>query len=695
MKFNIICDRPGRLRVRSGRYAFTKEQGYGLEELLCGIEGVSSVCANSANGGVLVLYDNNARDCILDMLKGLSFSDIPEAKPSESQEMAEDNRKFYAQIARMAAFHFARKWFLPLELRTAWTFLTSLKFFAKGINALLSGHLNVDVLDASSIACAFLQGDPSTASSIKLLLNISEALEEHTRKQTVKALEGSLAFQIEQVWLVTEGEDVKVPLKSVMPGDKVRVQQGAMVPVDGTVISGEAMVNESSLTGESNAVLRREGHSVYAGTVIESGSVVIDVTKKSDETRVHDIASMIDESEDLKAQVQSKAEHLADSIVPFSFAVAGGTLLLTQDTVKAMSALMVDYSCALKLSIPIAVIAAMREATDRRILVKGGCYLEDYSSADTIVFDKTGTLTSANPRVAKVCALPGYDEKIMLRDAACIEEHFPHSVARAIVNKAAEEGLNHDEQHSVVEYVVAHGLSTMLDGDNVKIGSAHYIFEDEGIEYTPEIEQLEKNELQGMTIIYMAMDGKVTCLFGIEDPPRDDAAGVVDSLRKCGFDHVIMLTGDGPEAARRVAESIGVTEYRSQMLPEGKAEYIKQLKEDGHKVVMVGDGINDSPALAAADVSIAMRDASDLAKQVADITLLSEQLSDLLVLKELSSRLMKRTDNNYRFIIGFNTFLMAMGITGIMTPASTSLLHNLSTMALSVFSTTNYLDEDL
>ena len=692
MKYKIIYDKPGKLRVRFGQYIFTKKQGYGLEELFSGIPGVLSVCANYANGGILIRYEGGIRERLLNALSRMDRKKLPEKEPAETVKLKEANKEFLIRIAKMAAWHYGKKIFLPLDIRRIFSYVKAVKYFYIGLDALLSGKLNVEVLDASSIACAFLLGSSNTASSIMFMLGITDALEEHTRKQTVSALENSLSLQVENVWLVTDGADVRIPVRDIRIGDQLRVQSGSMVPVDGTVVSGEAMVNESSLTGESAAVRRTSGHTVYAGTALEEGSIVISVMKTANESRVHDIAKMIDESEALKAGVQSKAEALADSIVPFSFITFAATFLLTGNFTKAAAALMVDYSCALKLSISISVVSAMKEAADHRILVKGGKYLEAFEAADTIIFDKTGTLTTASPKVAKVIALNGYGRDEVLKDAACLEEHFPHSVARAIVNEALEENLIHEEEHATVEYVVAHGISTLLRGQNAKIGSSHYIFEDEKIPYTDEIKKIEETEMEGLSVIYMAVNGNVTGMIGIEDPVRQDAKAVLNELRRQGFEHIIMMTGDGENAAERAAKALGITEYYSQVLPEDKAEMVAKLKEKGHKVVMVGDGINDSPALAAADVSIAMRDSSDLARQVADITLLSEDLTDLIVLRTLSRKLMLRTRNNYRFIIGFNTGLMAAGIFGFMTSQTTSILHNLSTMALSAISTRPFLE---
>lgn len=694
MKYQIIYDRPGRLRVRMGQYAFTREQGYGIENLLKAEKGVCSAEASACNGGILICYTGALRQTILRRLDGLERGSLPDGEPSEGTKGREMTGRFAGRLVKMVTWHFLRRLIVPAPLRMLTTVLRASGFVRKGARALAAGRLNVEVLDAASIICAFAQRTPKTAASIMLLLRISECLEDYTRKKTKDALAGSLAVNVDRVWQVTEKGDVSVPLSSISPGDRIRVQAGNLIPVDGTVRSGDAMVNESSLTGEPLAVLRKEGHTVYAGTAIEEGNIEIEVQKLAGESRIQSIVRMIDESESLKAGIQGKAERLADSIVPFSFAVSALTFLLTRNLTKAMSVLMVDYSCALKLSVPISVISAMREAAGRRILVKGGKFLENFAQADTIIFDKTGTLTSASPKVAKVAAFEGYTEDEVLRDAACLEEHFPHSVARAIVKRAAEEGLHHREEHARVEYVVAHGISTILRECRAQIGSAHFIFEDEKIPCTAEIKRAEEEEMQGLSVIYLAVGGRVVGMIGIEDPVRPDAAGVVEALRERGFRHIIMMTGDSAAAARRAARELHIEEYRAQVLPEDKADMVKRLKEEGNCVVMVGDGINDSPALAAADVSVAMRDSSDLAREVADITLLSENLTDLLVLRDLSRKLMRRIHGNYGFILSFNTLLMALGIAGTVSPSVTSLLHNLSTMAISGGSMRLYLKNE-
>ncbi len=694
MKYLIIYDKPGRLRVRMGKYAFTKEQGYGLEKLLQDVAGVCSVEATACNGGILISYQGVCRQDLLTLLDGLKRSQLPIAEKSTDNEARDLTQGFVSQVARMVTMHYAIRLLVPAPIRTIMTLWRATGFIRKGIRALTSGKVNVEVLDAASITCALVQGDTRTASSIMLLLRISECLEDTTRKKTRNALAGSLAVHVDQVWMVTEAGDVKMPLKDIRTGDRIRIQVGNMVPADGTVLEGNAMVNESSMTGESMSVLRKEGHTVYAGTVVEEGSIVVRVNKLPSESRIQSVARMIDQSEQLKAGLQGRAERLADTIVPFSFAASLATLVFTRNFTKAMSVLMVDYSCALKLSIPIAVISAMREAAGRRMLVKGGKFLENFAQADTIIFDKTGTLTSASPVVAKVVPLNGYSREEVLRDAACLEEHFPHSVAKAIVHKAEEEELHHREEHAKVEYVVAHGISTILRDRRAQIGSAHFIFEDEGVPYTEEVQRVESQEMQGLSVIYLAIGKEVAGLVGIEDPVRSDAAQVVESLRKKGFRHIIMMTGDNEASAARAAAELGIREYHAQVLPENKAEMVQRLKAEGHKVVMVGDGINDSPALASADVSVAMRDSSDLAKEVADITLLSENLTDLLVLRELSERLLGRIYQNYGFILSFNTMLMGLGIAGVLSPSTTSLMHNLSTMAISAGSTRLYLDKE-
>lgn len=694
MKYQIIYDQPGRLRLRMGKYSFTREQGYGIARLLEKFPGVRQVESSSVNGGLLICYEGDQREGLLRAVRSLDRNALPLGKASDRDKMRELDESFQNRVAAAAAGYLFRKWFLPAPLRLLHALFRASGFMKKGLRALQKGKLSVEVLDAASITCAFAQGSQKTASSIMLLLKISEYLEEYTRKKTRSALAGSLAIQVDQVWKVTEERDEKVPMASIQPGDQIRIRAGSMIPVDGTVSRGEAMVNEASMTGEPLAARRTAGHTVYAGTVVEEGELVVEVRQLAGNSRIHAIVGMIDQSEALKAGIQGKAERLADSIVPFSFAASLAAFLLTGNLTKAMSVLMVDYSCALKLSIPIAVISAMKEAANHRILVKGGRFLEAYGQADTIIFDKTGTLTAAAPRVAKVIPFGSWTREEILRDAACLEEHFPHSVAKAVVARAAEENLKHEEEHAKVEYVVAHGISTILRGQRAQIGSAHFIFEDEKIDCPAEAKRSEDEEMQGLSVIYLAIGGKLAGMIGIEDPVRPEAAFVVEKLRENGFKHILMMTGDNEASAKRVCFELGIHGYHAQVLPEDKAEMVQRMKKQGHKVVMVGDGVNDSPALAAADVSIAMKESADIAREVADITLLSEDLRDLLRLRKLSERLMRRIRRNYGLILGVNTGLLGFGFAGILQPSATALLHNASTMTISGLSLRPYLKEE-
>ena len=694
MKYQIIYDKPGKLRVRMGKYAFSREEGFGISRMLEKIPGIQSVSATCSNGGILIYYGGDQKTQLLESLNRLDRKELPVARPSERDKMRELDEKFQNRVIGAVVRHFFVKWFMPAPIRILRAVYHAAGFMGKGLQALGKGKLSVEVLDAASITCAFAQRSPATASSIMLLLKISEYLEDYTRKKTKSALAGSLAIQVDQVWKVTENGDVRVPMAAIQPGDHIRIQAGSMIPVDGTVSAGEAMVNEASMTGEPLAARRACGHTVYAGTVVEEGDIEVEVRQLAGKSRIQAIVRMIDQSETLKAGIQGKAERLADSIVPFSFATSLLTLLFTRNLPKAMSVLMVDYSCALKLSIPIAVISAMKEAANHRILVKGGKFMEAYAQADTIIFDKTGTLTAASPRVAKVIPFGSYSREEVLRDAACLEEHFPHSVAKAIVAQAARENLRHEEEHAKVEYVVAHGISTILRGERAQIGSAHFIFEDEGVARSQQAEEAEKQEMEGLSVIYLAIGGQLAGMLGIEDPVRAEAASVIAGLRENGFSRIIMMTGDSEASARRACRELGIQEYRAQVLPEDKAEMVKDMKRQGYKVVMVGDGINDSPALAAADVSIAMKESSDIAREVADITLLSENLMDLIRLRSLCRGLMQRIRGNYGFILGFNTSLLGLGIAGIMPPSTTALLHNASTMIISGMSMRPYLKEE-
>ena len=520
------------------------------------------------------------------------------------------------------------------------------------------------------------------------LLQISELLEDYTRERTKLALSEQLALNIDYVWLLDNGTEIKVPFSEVQVGDKVVVRAGNVIPFDGTVCDSEAMVNQATMTGESQPVHKKDGDSVFAGTTVEMGEITVCVRSLSDGSRLQKIIGLIDESENLKAGIQSRAEHLADAIVPYSFPAFFLALALTGSLRRALCVLMVDFSCAIKLSTPVSVISAMREAAETGALVKGGKYLEILSEADAIVFDKTGTLTNANPEVTDVIAFNGFERDYVLRTAACLEEHFPHSVAAAVVNKAREEGLLHEEEHAKVEYLVAHGIATDYNGKRAIIGSGHFVFEDENVPLSDEQKRLIEERADGNSAIFLAIGGVLAGMLLIDDPVRDNAKTIIHDLRKLGIGHICMLTGDSEAAAKRVSESLGLDMHRSQVLPEDKSSFVKELQEQGHKVIMVGDGVNDTPALAAADVSVAMCGGSDIAREVADISLCEDDIANLVTLRKLSMELMKRISGNYRFIVGFNAGLIVSGVAGIISPATSALLHNTSTMLISAKSMT-------
>lgn len=687
MSYKVVKDLPGYLRVRYGAHAFTSEEGYGIAEALRQVLGVTDVRTSTANGSVLVRYDAHYKHCperIFEVLSGFVRGDLPKGKPSDEQTKHDVDSKFVTDLTVKVGGHFLRKLILPVPLRTAWTCFRSLRFIGSGLHHLfVKRELTVEVLDATAIGAAMLQGMYSSAASVMLLLDISDLLEEYTHARSRVALEQSLALNIEEVWLVTPDGDVSVRLDEVHEGDCIRIRTGAMVPVDGVVVEGEAAVNEASMTGESRLVLKDEGASVFAGTIVDDGSVVVRARKVGGDTRINNIVNMVDESEKLKAGVQSKAERLADAIVPFSFLAFFAVLLGSRNMTKAMSVLMVDYSCAIKLSTPVAVMSAMREAAGKGMVVKGGRYLETIAEADTIVFDKTGTLTTATPTIAKIIPFGKMSETEILHLAACLEEHFPHSMARAVVNEAKERDVLHEEEaHAEVKYLVAHGIASTVEGKDVILGSAHYVFEDEGVPKPRGYRNKIVSQAPGCSVIYLAIDGKLEGALCVTDPVREEAAATIAALRAAGIDNIVMLTGDAENAAAAAADKLGITEYRSQVLPEDKADIVAEYKERGHKVIMVGDGVNDSPALASADCSIAMIDASDIAREVADVTLLNSSLDQILELRQLGCALMRRISTNYKIIVGFNTALLVGGVAGFLQPTLSALLHNTSTMLI-------------
>ena len=592
------------------------------------------------------------------------------------------NGEYWEKMVNHVVLHYGKKIFLPLPVRTFLTTLKSVKYIWKGVRTLAKCRIEVPVLDATAIGVSMLRGDFSTASSVMFLLGFGEILEDWTHKKSVDDLARSMSLNVSKVWLITEDSEVQVGTDEIKPGDRVRIHMGTVIPFDGIVTEGEAMVNEASLTGESMPVAKHESSYVYAGTVMEEGELTIRVKETSGSTKFEKIVTMIEETEKLKSAVESKAEHLADRLVPYTLAGTALTYALTRNVTKALSILMVDFSCALKLAMPISVLAAIREANAHHITVKGGKFLEAVAEADTIVFDKTGTLTKAQPTVVDVVSFNGDSKENLLRLAACMEEHFPHSMAKAVMDAAKERGLTHEEMHSKVEYIVAHGISTMVDGRKAIIGSHHFVFEDEKCTIPVGKEELFRNLPEEYSHLYLGIEGKLAAVICIEDPLRPEAPEVVKALRKAGFTQIVMMTGDSDRTAKAIAARVGVDKYYSEVLPEDKAKFVEEAKAQGRKVLMVGDGINDSPALSAADVGIAISDGAELAREIADITIGADDLSVMVTLKEISNGLMDKIHRNYRRIVGINGSLIALGVTGVIQPTMSALLHNTSTLLI-------------
>ncbi len=694
MKYKIVYDKPCRIRFRCGAYAFSKEYEDCIYNIVKKKDFVISAEVNSANGGILVTYKRGFRNQVISLIAGIKKNMLVPSQPSPEIQIKQIDNKFKQDLLVLTAKHYALKLFLPSCFRIPMTIYRSLKYIKNALKSLLDCKVNVDVLDGASITACLLQRNFKTAGTVMFLLSVSGLLEDYTQARTKAVLTDSLAIKVNKVWLVTKDGDVLIPIEELSIGDNIRVQTGKMIPIDGTVVSGDANVNESSMTGEPLPAHKQEGNSVFAGTVVEEGSLVIKVRELASETKISKIIDLINDSEDLKAGVQSHAERLADRIVPFSFLGFFAVLAFTRNITKAVSLLMVDYSCAIKLSTPIAVISAIKEAADNKITIKGGKYLEAFASANTIVFDKTGTLTNAEPTLEKVVSFGEYSENDILRIAACLEEHFPHSVANAVVIGAAQCGLSHIEEHTQVNYIVAHGISTTLHGKRAVIGSKHFVVEDENVRITPE-QQEKINEKSGAcSVLYLAVGGELVGALCISDPPRKEAKRTIELLKSYGIKNVVMLTGDSHKAAKATAEMLGITEYKYQVLPEQKHGYVEMLKSEGNKVLMVGDGINDTPALVAADVSVAMSDASDIARETADITITNSDITELVHIRILSELLMKRINKNYRFIVGFNSALLLSGLIGIITPSLSALLHNASTMLICAKSMSPLIDED-
>ncbi|MBE6500096.1 MAG: heavy metal translocating P-type ATPase [Methanobrevibacter thaueri] len=698
MKYQVMHDTESRLRIRAGQWAFTKKEGYGLASLLLNQDFIYEVYTSHKNGSITIYYDQNNKnkEKILTILNKITQDDLTEAEPTQTQISKEITDDFYLKLSKMIVRRLLGRWFLPMPIKNALTIYRALKYIWGGLDSLTSFRIDVALLDGAAVTGALLQKQFKPASSMMFLLSISDALEDYTVQKAKSTLKDSLALNIDTVWIIDEnGEEKQVSAMDIKKKDKIKVHMGDIIPVDGKVIDGEGMVNEASMTGEPLAVHKTIGKTVHAGTVMEEGNIIVEVYSMNKETRLNKIIDLIENSEDLKAQTQSKAEKLADSIVPYSFLATALTYLITRNPSKALSVLMVDFSCAIKLTTPLSIISAMREASDNRMMVKGGKFLEAYANADTIVFDKTGTLTNATPKVVEVIPMSKrYERDEILRIAACIEEHFAHSIATAIVKQAEEEGLKHEEDHSEVEYIVAHGIVTEYGGKRAVIGSKHFLFDDEKVKVTKTQEKKIIQKAAKHSVVYLAIDGKLEGIICIDDPVRPEAKQVINELKNLGVENIIMLTGDSESGAKASAEALGITQYQSQVLPEDKSRIVEQLKTEGKTVIMVGDGINDSPALAIADVSVSMKHSSDIAREVADISLLSDDLYDLITLRKLSVGMLDKINTNYKNIVAVNGSLLVLGVMGVIPPSTSSIIHNLSTMLFGVMSTKSVLNND-
>ena len=692
MRCKILHQSAGRIRVHMLVSRMTLEQADVLEYYLRAEDGVTDVRVYDRTCDAVIYYAGERGD-ILSALSRFSFEDEGARALVPDHTSRALNRQYEDRLVGTVCGRAFSRLFIPAPVRAAIAACKAVGYLVKGLRVLARGRLEVAVLDATAITVSMIRGDYDTASSVMFLLRIGETLEEWTHKKSVDDLARTMSLNVDRIWVKTEaGEEILVPASRVRVGDTIVVRTGAMIPLDGKVVSGEAAVNQSSITGEALPVRKECGSYVYAGTVVEEGECLICVDKGSGEGRYDRVVRMIEDSEKLKSATEDKASHLADRLVPYSL---GGTILtyfLTGNVTKALSILMVDFSCALKLSMPLAVLSAMREASLHHITVKGGRFLEAVSEADTIVFDKTGTLTYATPKVAAVVPFGGREEEEMLRLAACLEEHYPHSMANAVVQEAKNRDLRHEERHSRVEYVVAHGISSMIDEERVLIGSYHFIFQDEGCFVRPEEQEKFDSLPEAYSHLYMAISGELAAVICIEDPLRKEARDVVDRLHGLGISRVVMMTGDNEKTARAVAAAVGVDEYHAEVLPEDKAAFIKTEHAAGRKVIMVGDGVNDSPALSEADAGIAISAGAAIAREIADITVSADHLSALVTLKLLSDALMKRIQRNYRFIIAFNLMLIGLGAGGVLQPAASALLHNMSTLGISLESMTNLLE---
>ena len=681
MKFVVKHEIKGRIRVHFCQKRMTFEEADTLQYYLDSQEMITSSKVQERTQDATICYTGE-KSAVIALLRSFQYEkvDVPDVYRQNSGR--ETNREYWDKLVTKVVVHYGNKLFLPMPIRTVITGVKSVKYIYQGIHTLLQRKIEVPVLDATAIGVSMFRGDISTAGSVMFLLGIGEILEEWTHKKSVDDLARSMSLNISRVWLCNDGQEMLVPTTEIQTGDLVRVHMGNMVPFDGTVAEGEAMVNQASLTGESEPVRKYIESMVYAGTVVEEGELTIRVKETNGSSKFDKIVTMIEESEKLKSGLESKAEHLADRLVPYTLLGTGITYLLTGNITKAISVLMVDFSCALKLAMPIAVLSAIREASNYHVTVKGGRYLEAMAEADTIVFDKTGTLTKAQPTVKQVFAFNGMSENELLRIAACLEEHFPHSMAKAVVQAAIDRHLVHEELHSKVEYIVAHGISSKINDKKVVIGSYHFVFEDEKCAVPDGMMEAFDKLPSECSHLFMAIDHELAAVICIEDPLREEAAAVVRKLKETGISKVVMMTGDSDRTAKAIAARVGVDEYYSEVLPEDKASFVEEEKKAGRKVIMIGDGINDSPALSAADIGIAISDGAEIAHEIADITVGADGLNELVTLKLISDGLMKRIHKNYRFIVGFNTGLIVLGVAGILQPATSALLHNTSTLMI-------------
>ena len=686
MKFQIKNESKRRIRIHMSVYRMNYVQADTLQYFLAGLNGIQEVKVNDRTCDVTVYYngDHNDRQDMLKKLQEFHYDEIEVPEHYIQNSGRALNAEYQDKLVWKVAFHYARRWFLPAPLNACYNTVAAIPYVVKGLKCLWNRKIEVPVLDGTAIGVSVIRGDYTTAGSVMFLLSIGEVLEEWTHKKSVGDLARSMSLHVEKVWMKQDETEVLVDSNKIRKGDRIVVHMGNVIPFDGTVTDGEGMVNQASLTGESVAVRKNEGAGVFAGTVLEEGELTIRVTAVGGGSRYEQVVKMIEESEKLKSGLESKAEHLADRLVPWTLGGTALTYLLTRNVTKTLSVLMVDFSCALKMAMPISVLYAIHEAGTHHITVKGGKFLEAVADADTIVFDKTGTLTKAKPTVVKVVSFDGRSEDELLRIAACLEEHFPHSMAKAVVHAAQERGLEHEEMHSRVEYVVAHGISSSVEDKKVIIGSYHFVFEDE----KTIIQEDQRTILEGLpkeySHLYMAIEGRLSAVICVEDPLREEAADVIRTLKAAGISKVVMMTGDNEHTARAIAEKVGVDEYYAEVLPADKAGFVEREKAAGRKVIMTGDGINDSPALSASDAGIAISDGAELAREIADITISADDLYQIVILKQISDQLMKRIRRNYRSIVGINSTLIGLGVLGIIQPTTSALLHNTSTLLISM-----------